>query len=213
MVRRGSCLNTPVTSKLKQLGDVLKHAQSVNLYLVYDFSQNYTYTTAPLRRRLMRRKYYSGSLLKTTILHFWLQEYRFCKLRISHLTNSFFFKNNSACYNFVKFAKFNPSQSKLSEIAKITTLPSRILGWGRADHLKPKLYDNLLLSYFEQKSSQTNVPTVITALPSKLYLNSISKINKDMLLSQVLNLVSFTNLIALVKTYYQVFSLVTLKNL
>ena len=213
MVRRRSCLNTSITSKLKQLGSTLGYSQSVNLYLVYDFSQTNTFTTTPLRRRLMRRKYYSGTLLKTTVLHFWLQEYRFYKLRVSHLTNLFFFKNNSTCYNFVKFTKFNPSQTKLSEVFKLTTLPSRVLTWNKVNNLISKLPNNLFLSHFEKKPLQNNVPATTVALPNKTYLVESQNLSKSTLLNQVLNLVSFINLLAVTKTYYQIFSLTTLNNL
>ena len=213
MVRRRSCLSTSITPKLKQLGSALGYSQSVNLYLVYDFSQSYTFTTTPLRRRLMRRKYYSGALLKTTVLHFWLQEYRFYKLRVSHLANLFFFKNNSTCYNFVKFTKFNPSQNKLSEVFKLTTLPARILTWTRVNNSSFKLNNNLFLSYFEKKPLQNNVPITATALPNKAYLMPSKNLNKSTLLGQVLNLVSLVNLLTITKTYYQIFSLTTLNNL
>lgn len=213
MVRRRSCLSTSITPKFKQLGEALSYSQSINLYLVYDFSQSYTFTTAPLRRRLTRRKYYSGNLLKTTVLHFWLQEYRFYKLRVSHLNNLFFFKNNSACYNFVKFTKFNPSQNKLSETFKLTALSSRLLAWGKPGQTTFKSHDKLFLSYFEDKLSQANVPTVATALPNKLYTIPSQKFNKSVILNQVLNLTSFVNLIAFIKMYYQIFSLTTLSKL
>ena len=213
MVRRRSRLDASISSKFKQLGSALNYSQSVNLYLIYDFSQSYSCTTAPLRRRLIRRKYYSGNLLKTTVIHFWLQEYRFQKLRTAHLTNSFFFKNNSACYNFVKFTKFNPAQSKFTEVFKLATLPLRVLTWGPTNHLSLKPYDKLLLSYFEKISFQNNIPMPTTALPNKSYLTLSQKLNKSTLLTQVLNLVSFMNLTNLVKTYYQIFSLVTLSNI
>ena len=213
MVRRRSCLSASVTSKLKHLRKVLGYSQSVNLYLVYDFSQSHDYTTTPLRRRLMKRKYYSGSLLKTTVLHFWLQEYRFYKLRVSHLTNLFLFKNNSTCYNFVKFTKFNPSQDKLSEVFRFTTLPSKILMWSKSNQWSFKPYDSLFLSYFEKKNFQSNVPATTTALPNRLYLNLSQKLSKTMLLNQVLDLTSFLNLIAITKMYYQIFSLTTLNNI
>ena len=213
MVRRGSCLSASVTSKLKHLRKVLGYSQSVNLYLVYDFSQSHDYTTTPLRRRLMKRKYYSGSLLKTTVLHFWLQEYRFHKLRISHLTNLFLFKNNVTCYNFVKFTKFNPSQDRLSEVFRFTTLPSKILMWSKPNQLSFRPYDSLFLSYFEKKNFQSNVPATTTALPNRLYLNPSQKLSKATLLNQVLDLTSFLNLIAITKTYYQIFSLTTLNNI
>ena len=213
MVRRRSCLDSSITSKFKQLGNALSHSQSVNLYLIYDFSQSYACTTAPLRRRLMRRKYYSGNLLKTTVLHFWLQEYRFYKLRVSHMANLFFFKNNSACYNFVKFTKFNSSQNKFTEVFKLTTLPLKVLTWSQANRSALRPYDNLFLSYFEKVSFQNNVPMTVKALPNKSYLTLPHKLDKNLILTQVLNLASFVNLITLSKAYYQLFSLVTLSKL
>jgi hypothetical protein len=213
MIRKRSCLDSSIAPKFKQLGSALGHSQSVNLYLIYDFSQSYTCTTAPLRRRLMRRKYYSGNILKTTVLHFWLQEYRFYKLRVSHLTNLFFFKSNSACYNFVKFTKFNATQDKFTEVFKLTALPLKVLMWGKTNSLALKPHDSLFLSYFEKVSFQNNVPMVVRALPNKSYLTPSYKLDKSLILTQVLNLTSFINLITLTKMYYQLFSLTTLGKL
>ena len=48
---------------INQLTPSLIYTQTINLYLLYDFISVTKNTSAPLRRRLIRRKYYSGKLL------------------------------------------------------------------------------------------------------------------------------------------------------
>jgi hypothetical protein len=211
MVRRWSRLTQNNTPIFHPLNLTLNTSQLVNLYLIYDFSTQNTFTSAPLRRKLMRRKHYSGGLLKLSTLHKWSKEYRFNKLIVAHLTNTFLFKTNFICYNFVKNTKFNPSQYKINENCLTTTCISKISNWSHSKNFISRTYYKTFLSSYTPKS--TVKLNLLQVTPEKVYANLTPNTNKSLQeLQSIMNLTP-NFLFSTVKNYYKIFTLLTLNNL
>jgi hypothetical protein len=196
MVRRWSRLTQSSTPIFKPLNPTLNTSQLVNLYLIYDFSTQNTFTSVPLRRKLMHRKHYSGGLLKLSTLHKWSKEYRFNKLMVAHLTSTFLFKTNFICYNFVKSTKFNPSQYKINENCLATTCISKISNWSHSKNFISRTHYKTFLS------SNVNLVILVWVLISSHALESVITPNyeKKLKLRQVL-----LNLHCLTKMFCSVF--------
>ena len=211
MVRRWSRLTQNNTPTFKPLNPALNTSQLVNLYLIYDFSTQNTFTTTPLRRKLMRRKHYSGGLLKLSTLHKWSKEYRFTKLMVTHLTSTFLFKTNFVCYNFVKNTKFNPSQYKINENCLITTCTSKISNWSFSRNFISRThYKTFLTSYAPKSVAKINL---LQVTPGEVYASPTPQPNKTRYdLQTVINLTS-NFMFSTAKDYYKIFTLLTLNNL
>ena len=211
MVRRWSRLTQSNAPTFKPLNPALNTSQLVNLYLIYDFSTQNTFTNTPLRRKLMRRKHYSGGLLKLTTLHKWSKEYRFNKLMVTYLTNAFLFKTNFICYNFVKNTKFNPSQYKINENCLTTTCISKISNWSYSKNFISRTYYKTFLSSYTPKP--TIKMNLLQVTPEKVYSNFNPHAGKSLReLQSIMNLTP-NFLFSTAKDYYKIFTLLTLNNL
>ena len=211
MVRRWSRLTQSSTPIFKPLNPTLNTSQLVNLYLIYDFSTQNTFTSAPLRRKLMRRKHYSGGLLKLSTLHKWSKEYRFNKLMVAHLTSTFLFKTNFICYNFVKSTKFNPSQYKINENCLATTCISKISNWSHSKNFISRTHYKTFLSSYATKS--TTKINLLQVTPEKVYGNVIPQASKSLRQLQAVMNLTPNLLFSTAKDYYKIFTLLTLNNL
>lgn len=211
MVRRWSRLTQNNTPNFKPLKSTFNTSQLVNLYLIYDFSIQNTFTSTPLRRKLMRRKHYSGGLLRLSTLHKWSKEYRFNKLMIAHLTNTFLFKTNFVCYNFVKNTKFNPSQYKINENCLTTTCISKISNWSHSKNFLSRTYYKTFLSSYSPKSIVKL--NLLQVTPGKVYGNVKPHSTKNLRELQTIINLTPNFLISTLKDYYKIFTLLTLNTL
>ena len=210
MVRRWSRLIVFKQPLFSSLSDVLTGSQSVNLHVIYDFSKTTVFTSSPLRRKLMRRKYYSGIILQVSVLHFWSKEYRFYKLCTSQLTNSFLFKTNFSCYNFIKTVLFQPPHCKISEESRLITCISKVVNWSQTKNNFSPFYDKTLLSiYTEAKWTKSNF---LIASTKALYTSWQQPWVKARTTFQLLTSLPFWLLAQQVKLRYKLFILLTMNS-
>ena len=217
MVRRWSRLMNRPQPAINQLTPSLIYAQTINLYLLYDFISVTKATSAPLRRRLIRRKYYSGKLLLVSQLTLWSRDYRFNKLVSSYLQTKFLFKKSLASYNFIYSTKFLPSQHNVSELVRIAYLPATILQKFFLTKKQSKDLLKLHLTFYSTtKSTKTPLPTSLPSLtltPKTTYfLKPNSPLQENFLLSS-LNMLTSSYCLMFTKSIYKLITLIVLYNL
>ena len=156
MIRRWSRLISRPQPTVKNFTVLFTQAQITNLYLLYNFFFKSYVTSSPLRRRLIRRKYYSNQLFWVSQLNLWSKDYRFTKLVEAYFHMSFLFKRNFASYNFVRSTNLLLCQHQVSEILRISQLPKTLI---------LKLYHN---SKYLPKALQFTHSFYSSALPTSM---------------------------------------------
>ena len=199
MVRRWSRLIKHPQPRVKNFTVIFTQTQITNLYLLYNFLVKSYVTSFPLRRRLIRRKYYSNQLFWTSQFNLWSKDYRFTKLIGTYLYTLFLFRRNLASYDFVRCTKLLLCQHQISEVLRISQLPQNLI---HKIHHNPKHLPKALQFTCSLYSKPKSTPALISfSLPTLTVTPYISYVNKTSsiqtfttALSNIKNLVLTQNL-------------------